>query len=117
MPGEQRRRGHGEHITPPASGDQPGQCCEPEPVGRLLADLADLAAEYRILMPEHQEFGVLGRLTPGHHHQTAEQMEREQVDDEEDHSAMIPTPEDRPGHARSSNRAPQNPRAPLPLRT
>jgi hypothetical protein len=33
-------------------------------------------------VPEHQEFGILGRLTPGQHHQTAEQSAREQVDTE-----------------------------------
>jgi hypothetical protein len=26
---------------------------------------ADLAAQHRVLMPEHQESGILGHLTPG----------------------------------------------------
>ena len=67
VPGEQRRRGHREDLAPPAAGDQPGQCCEPQPVGWLVADPADLAAQHRVLVPEHQELGVLGRLTPGQH--------------------------------------------------
>jgi hypothetical protein len=107
VPGEQRRRGHREHLGPPAPGDQPGQCRKPQPVGRLVADPAGLAAQHRVLVPEHQELGVLGHLTPGQHHQTAEQTANEQVDDREDHSAMISTR--LAAQARSSNRAPQDP--------
>jgi hypothetical protein len=44
-------------------------------------------------------------LRPGQHHQTAQQTARDQVADREDHPAMIPTPEDWPGKARSKNRA------------
>ena len=80
-----------------------GQCREPQPVGRLVADPADLAAQHRVLVPEHQELGIPGRLTPGQHHHAAEQAAREQVHDREDHSAMIPA--HKTGQARSSNRA------------
>jgi hypothetical protein len=97
VPGEQRRRGHREHLGPPLPGDQLGQRREPQPVARLAADPADLAAQYRVLVPEYQEFGVLGHLTPGVHHQAAEQAARDQVDDPEDHSAMIPTRQAAPG--------------------
>ena len=45
VPGEQRRRGHREHLTPPAAGNQSRQCREPQPVARLVADPADLAAQ------------------------------------------------------------------------
>jgi len=40
-------------------------------------------------MPQHQQLGFLGHLTPGQHHQAAEQAAREQVDDREDPPAMI----------------------------
>jgi hypothetical protein len=40
-------------------------------------------------VPEHQDLGILGRLTPGQHHQAAEQTARDQVDDREAHSAMM----------------------------
>ena len=46
---------------------QPGQCRQPQPVGWLVADMADLAAQHRVLLPDHQEFGILGRLTAGQH--------------------------------------------------
>ncbi len=48
---------------------------------------------FSVLLPEDQEFGILGHLTPGQHHQTAGHAAHEQVDDGEDHSAMISTPE------------------------
>jgi hypothetical protein len=57
---------------------------------RPAADPADLATKHRILVPEHQELGILGHLTPGQHPQAAEQTTNEQVDDRNDHSAMIP---------------------------
>jgi hypothetical protein len=40
-------------------------------------------------MPQHQQLGVLAHLTPGPHHQAAEQASREQAGDQEDHPAMI----------------------------
>jgi hypothetical protein len=107
VPGEECRRGHREHLAPSLPGDQPGQCREPQPVGWLVADPADLAAKHHVLVPQHPEFGILGHLTPGQHHQAAQQAAHEQVGDREDHSAVIPTPEHCSGHARSSNRAPQ----------
>ena len=104
VPGQERRRGHREHLAPPPPGDQPGQRREPQPVTRLVTDPADLAPQHRVLVPEHQELGILGHLTPGQHRQTAEQTANEQVDDREEHSAMIPTR--LPAQAGSSNRAP-----------
>ncbi len=65
---------------------------------RLVADSAGLAAQDRVLVPEHQEHGILGRLTPRHHHQAAGRAAREQIADREDHSAMISARET--GHAR-----------------
>ena len=39
-------------------------------IGLMIArDL--LAAQHRVLVPEHQELGVLGHLTPGQHDQAA----------------------------------------------
>ena len=45
-----------------------------------------------VLIAQHQEFGILGHLTPGQHHQAAQQTARKHVGDGEDHSAMIPKP-------------------------
>ena len=46
-----------------------------------VADLADLAAEHRLLVPEHRELGILGHLALRQHHQAAEQTTNDQVDD------------------------------------
>jgi len=73
------------------------QCCEPQPVTRPVADPADLAAQHRVLVPEHQELGVLRYLVPGQHRQAAEQTTHEQVDERKDHSAIIPTQQAAPG--------------------
>jgi hypothetical protein len=97
VPGEQRRRCHGEHLCPATPGDQPGQCRTPQPVARLVADPADLTAQHRVLMPQHQQLGVLGHLTPASHHQASEQAARKQADDRENHPAMISNPAARRG--------------------
>jgi hypothetical protein len=97
MPAEQRRWGHREHLAPPAAGDQPRQCREPQPVARLVPDPADLATQDRDLVPEYQELGVLRRLTPSQHHETAEQTAHQPVDNRNDHSAMIPAEKARRG--------------------
>ena len=51
VPGQQRRRGHREHLALPLPGDQPGQGREPQPVTWLVADPADLTTQYRVLVP------------------------------------------------------------------
>ena len=63
-------------------GDQPGKRGKPQPVAWLVADLAGLAAQHCVLMPEDQELGVIGHLTP-------------EVDDREEYSARFP-PADQP---------------------
>jgi hypothetical protein len=73
VPGQQRRRGHREHPAPLAAGNQSRQCRQPQPVTRLVTDPANLAAQDRVLVPEHQELDILGRLVPGQHRQAAVQ--------------------------------------------
>lgn len=52
-PGQQRRRCHDEHLYQAMAGDQPGQRRQPQPVARLVADLADVPVQHRVLMPQH----------------------------------------------------------------
>jgi hypothetical protein len=105
VPGEQRRGRHREHLAPPAAGNQSRQRREPQPVGWLITNPADLAAQQRVLVPQHQKLGILEHLPPGQHCQAAQQAANEQVDDRNDHSAMIPGRQS--AQARSSNRAPR----------
>ncbi len=44
---------------------------------------------YAAQRQEHQQFGILGHLTPGQHHQAGEQIAHELVDARQDHSGMI----------------------------
>jgi len=73
MPGEQRRWCHREHLAPAAARNHSRQYREPQPIARLVADPADLTAKDHVLVPQHQELGVLGHSVPRQHHQTAEQ--------------------------------------------
>jgi hypothetical protein len=63
---------------------------QPQPVARLVTDPAGLAAQDSILVPQYQELSVLGRLGPGQHRQAAQQTANKQVNDRNDHPAMIP---------------------------
>jgi hypothetical protein len=58
---------------------------------------------------EHQEFGILGYLTPGQHRREAEQTAHEQAGDREDPSAVISvrkTPPARPDRVIEPYRSP-----------
>jgi hypothetical protein len=81
VPGEQGRRGHCEYLAPPAAGDQLRQGREPQPVGGLVLDPGDLAAQHCVLMPEHEKLGILGHLTPRWHRQASQEAAHEQVAD------------------------------------
>jgi hypothetical protein len=67
VPGQQRRRGHREHLAPTAGGNEPRQRRQPEPVGWLVTDPAGLAAQDRVFVPEHQKLSVLGQPVPCQH--------------------------------------------------
>jgi hypothetical protein len=52
--------GHRERLFLSTSPDQLRQRREPQKVGWLVTNLADLAAEDRVLVAEYQELSVLG---------------------------------------------------------
>ena len=66
VPGQQRRGGHREDPGPLPPRDERGQRGEPGPVGRLVTYPAGVPAQHRVLVPEHQQLGVL-RLGPAEH--------------------------------------------------
>ena len=66
VPGQQRRGRDGEDLCPAPARDQSRQSGEPGPVGWLVPHPAGLAAQHRVLVPEHQQLGVL-RLVPAEH--------------------------------------------------
>ncbi|MEU1696138.1 hypothetical protein ABZ590_33335 [Streptomyces hirsutus] len=48
-----------EHLTPALAWDQPGEHGEPDPVGGLVADPGDLAAQHRVLVTQRQHLRIL----------------------------------------------------------
>ena len=89
VPGEQGRGCRREDLLPPAAGNRPRQRRELQPAARLVTDPAGLAAQGSVLVPQYQELSVLGRLGPGRHRQAARQAADKQVNDRNDHPAMI----------------------------
>jgi hypothetical protein len=59
MPGQQGRGCHGEDPGPAAAGDERRKSGEPGPVARLVPHPADVPAQHRVLVPEHQQFSIL----------------------------------------------------------
>jgi len=56
----------GEYLGPTPACHDPCQRGEPSPVRWLVPDTAGVPAQHRVLMPEHQQLGVL-RLVPAEH--------------------------------------------------
>ena len=79
----------------------PGQCRKPQPVARLVANPADLAAQHSVVVSQYQELGILGLPTLGQHHQTIQQTAHKQVDGREDHGGTILMPTSRASRARA----------------
>ena len=87
MPGQQRRGCDGEDIGLAPAGYESCQRGEPHPIGRLVSHPASVAAQYRVLVPEHQQLSVLRQVTAEHQDGQAEYPAREHVDDLEQHPA------------------------------
>jgi hypothetical protein len=87
VPGQQRRWRHGEDFGPAPARYKPRQRSEPGPVGRLVPHPADVPAQHRVLVPEHQQFSILRQVAAEHQDGQAEYPVYEQVDDFEQHPA------------------------------
>jgi len=91
VPGQQRRWRHGEDLRPAPPGEEPRQRREPQPVSRVIPDPADVAAEHRVLVPEHQQLSSLCPVTAKQQRGQTEDPARQQVDDLEQHPASQPS--------------------------
>ena len=92
VPGQQRRWRHGEDFGPAPARYKPRQRGELGPVGRLVPHPADVPAQYRVLVPEHQQLSILRQVAAEHQDGQAEYPARKQVDDLEQHPASQPSP-------------------------
>jgi hypothetical protein len=82
----------GKDFGPAPAGNEPCQRSEPHPVGRLVPHPAGVAAQHRVLVPEHQQLSLLGPVPAEHHDSQAEYPANKQVDDLEQHPASQPSP-------------------------
>jgi hypothetical protein len=106
VPGQQRRGCHREDPGPLPPRDRRGQRGEPGPVGGLVPDPAGGPAQHRVLMPEHQQLGVL-RLVPAEHQRNqAEQPAHQQVSDLQRHPNSQPSQHQ--AHSRNSRSSPRS---------
>jgi hypothetical protein len=67
------------------------------PVGRLVSHPADIAAQHRVLVPEHQQLSCLRSVAAEHQDSQAEYLACQQVDDLEQHPASQLSPAKPPG--------------------
>jgi hypothetical protein len=59
---------------------------------RVVPDPADVAAEHRVLVPEHQQLSSLRPVAAEHQDSYAEYRARQQAGDLEQHPASQPSP-------------------------
>src|ERR1035438_5345119 len=62
----------GEDPGPAPPRDEPGKRSEPGPVGWVIAHPASVPAQHRVLVPEHQQLGVLRPVPAGYQDGQAE---------------------------------------------
>lgn len=84
VPGVQGARHH-DPLYPKVPGQEPRQDGHHRPVSPVWFRAGDLAAQDRDLMPEHQDFHVLGNIAAGEESQPAEQPDREQIGEAKEH--------------------------------
>jgi hypothetical protein len=81
VPGQERRRRHGEDAGPAPAGEEPCQRGEPHPAGRLVPHPAGVPAQHRVLVPEYQQLGILRPVPAERQDSQAEYPARQQIDD------------------------------------
>jgi hypothetical protein len=92
VPGQQRRRRHGEELGPAPARYKPRQRGEPGPVGRLVPHPAGVPPQDRVLVSERQQLSILRQVTAEDQDGHAEHPARKQVHDLEQHPPSQPSP-------------------------
>ena len=87
VPGEQGASRH-DPLYPEVPGQQPRQGGYHGPVSPVRFRAGDLAAQDRDLVPEHQDFHVLGNIAAGEERQPAGQPDHEQIDEAKEHECL-----------------------------
>src|SRR5205823_2119754 len=68
-----------------ASGQQPNQRGQDRPVGPVQPRPGVAPPQYRDLVPQHQQFGILGGGVASQQHQSADQPDEDQVEQPQRH--------------------------------
>ena len=84
VPGQQGSRSH-YPVQPEVSGQQPCQGSDHGTVSPVWFRAADVPAQDRDLVPEHEDLRVLNGIAPYQEHQPAEHPDHEQVDEADEH--------------------------------
>ncbi len=85
VPGQERRWRHREHPGLAPARQEPCQCGEPHPVARLVPHPADVPAQHRVLVTEHEQLGILGPVAAEPQGCRAKYPARQHVNDLEQH--------------------------------
>ena len=84
MPGQQGGRCH-DPVQPQVAGQQPAQGGEHGTVSPVWPRAGDLTPQHRDLVPEDQDFRVLGGMAARQERQPAEHPDHEQIDEADEH--------------------------------
>ena len=91
VPSQQRPRRDWEDVPPVTARYQRRQRGQPEPVRGLVANrTVELSSQHRVLVPQHQKFGVLGSVPAQQHRWHGQQRTRGPVQQRDDHPRSIP---------------------------
>jgi hypothetical protein len=85
VPGQQSRGRDRKDLAPAPARYEPCQRSEPGPINGLVSRPADVAAQYRVLVAQNQQLGVLGQITTEQHDQQPEHGTDDHVNEGEDH--------------------------------
>ncbi|MEV4890594.1 hypothetical protein AB0K48_14490 [Nonomuraea sp. NPDC055795] len=85
VPDQQDGRGDREDLRPAASGYQRRERRQPQATGRLLAHPWNLKTQNRALVPEHQQFRLLGDVTAQQQRRQGEQMSSDGIHRGQEH--------------------------------
>jgi len=90
VPGQERGGSDRKDLGPAAARQEPGHGGQPHPIGGWVAHPGNLSAQYGVLVPQDQQFGILAQVSPHQHHGQTEQTTRQPVQDrQQQHPTII----------------------------
>jgi hypothetical protein len=81
VPGHDGGRSDREYLGPAATWHESGKGSQPHPVDGPVVHPSDLSAQHGVLMPQHQQLGILAQVSPHQHGAETQQTAHEPVQD------------------------------------